>query len=180
MFSSSPPPTSSNPKKSAAELRAGEAFWLDILIREARDVYAVSAVIEYPPSQIEVLEVAGNSELLPGEFLGPNAAYLAQHTTEIDEDIGYIHIACSAYGPLEGQAGTGRLFSLHLRALAGGVPTLKWGQNVAVLDAHQMPLQRRLIDLTTDPGEFENSGNGKNHLLMLCRPDGLPAISEKP
>lgn len=117
-------------------VREGEEFWLHVEVENARKAYSFETYLILPVEAFEFASGGSKPEIIKGDFLGDRADIFSDYAINPTNNTGTVTVGYSLAGQEPEKSGSGRLFSLRLRARAPGDHALLWAPNSAVLDAN--------------------------------------------
>jgi hypothetical protein len=105
-----------------AELLKGQTLTAEVWLENAPAIYGFEVHITFDPAVLEVVDAdpaAPGIQVLPGDFISPSQpSFTIQN--QADNVTGTLDYAITLLNPAPPVEGTGRLFNIAFRALAGG------------------------------------------------------------
>ena len=105
-----------------AELQPGQTLTAEVWLENAPAIYGFEVHITFDPAVLEVVDAdpaAPGIQILPGDFISPSQQSFTIRN-QADNVTGTLEYAITLMNPAPPVSGTGRLFNIAFRAIAGG------------------------------------------------------------
>lgn len=129
-----------------ANIKVGDTFLIHVNIREAKNVFGFTTYLNFPVDAFEIIENNGKRDITKGDFLGDNAIFGENLSTNTTNNVGTLIIGYSLEGGAAEKSGEGLMFSIKARAIKEGDHQFVWSANSTVKDSN----------LVEQPNSFED------------------------
>ncbi|MFQ5629050.1 MAG: cohesin domain-containing protein [bacterium] len=147
-----------------ATIKVNDTVSIKINIRDAEDVYGVSAYLTYPADAIEILKAPnnGNFDVRIGDFLGDDAVIISENKINSADSSGILAISYSLVGNAAEKTGDGLLFTIKARVLKAGSHKLSWGAKSEIISFQNQNVTSKFEELM-----FEANNNTNVNVIYI-------------